>query len=161
MARPKTGLDRLVGDELFRRLCGTRALMDDAYEEPWDLRSLAREAGTSPFHYLRTFRQAFGKTPHDYLTGVRLARARAALVRGRSVTEVCFDVGFSSLGSFSTLFRRRLGVSPVVYQREVRRLAQVPLAYALMSIPFCFASRFAPPVPDRIAILEKRPLVRP
>jgi hypothetical protein len=92
---------------------------------------------------------------------VRLARAKERLRAGAAVTDVCLDVGFSSLGSFSQLFHRRVGVSPSRYQREVRTLVQVPMLYALFSIPFCFAAWFGPADTGKSATLEKRPAFWP
>ena len=146
--------------DLLRRLCRARdRLRDDPQEAP-ELRALARVAGVSGFHFLRRFRQAFGETPHEYLTRVRIEQAKAALRSGRTVTEVCFHVGFSSLGSFSTLFRREVGVSPSVYQRSVRVVAPSPGLIASVVVPFCFLQAFAPSA-SKIAILEKPLPFRP
>jgi hypothetical protein len=81
----------------------------------------------SSSHFTRQFEAAFGWTPHQYRIRWRLDRARELLAAGNhSVTEVCVEVGFSSLGSFSDLFRRRIGASPSAYQRRLRGLCQVP-----------------------------------
>src|SRR4051812_23042787 len=79
---------------------------------PLSIATLAREAALSPFHFPRLFRAAFGETPHQYLTGVRLERAKRLLLDGAPVTDVCLQVGFSSLGSFSALFAKRVGAPP-------------------------------------------------
>jgi AraC-like DNA-binding protein len=88
--------------------------------------SAAREASLSSFHFIRRFEAVFGETPHQFRTRERLAAARRLLARGHSVTDVCLDVGFSSLGSFSALFARRIGISPAAYQRSLRRSVYVP-----------------------------------
>ena len=149
---------RIVDGQLFGRLCQPRELIHDRYDDALDLATLARTAGVSRFHFLRSFAQVFGETPHQRLQRVRLEHAKERLRAGASVTEACFDVGFASLGSFSRLFHRRVGVSPQRYQRELRRLVQVPSAYALLSIPWCFASYFGSP---NSATLEKRPRFSP
>jgi AraC family transcriptional regulator len=78
-------------------------------------------AGLSPNHLLRMFKQAFGQTPHQYLTARRLERARHLLAHtDQPVTEICLSVGFASLGAFSWLFHRRVGVSPAEYRRQTR-----------------------------------------
>lgn len=112
---------------------------------------LAKQAGMSPYHFVRTFRHVFGKTPHQYLTGVRIDAAKNLLSGGDvSVTEACFEVGFASLGSFSSLFRRQVGRSPSAYQREVRAILQSPGIPRLTPIPMCFFTHFA-----QTAISEK------
>jgi AraC-like DNA-binding protein len=90
------------------------------------VRDAAREAGLSPFHFIRRFEAVFGETPHQFRTRERLAAAQRLLARGRSVTDVCLDVGFSSLGSFSALFTRKIGISPAAYRRSLRCSVYVP-----------------------------------
>jgi AraC-like DNA-binding protein len=85
------------------------------------IEALAREVRISPFHFIRRFEAVFGVTPHQYRIQVRLDRAKELLASGQlSVTAVCMEVGFSSLGSFSTLFTRRFGETPSAYRRRVR-----------------------------------------
>ena len=92
-------------------------LIDRDYAEPLDLDALAREAGYSRYHFARTFGQAYGETPRAYLTRRRVERAKTLLrTANLSVTEICFLVGFASLGSFSALFRRLVGQSPSTYR---------------------------------------------
>jgi hypothetical protein len=103
------------------------------------------EARLSPWHLLRAFRQTFGETPHNFLTRLRLERAQQLLtVTSRPVTEICFDVGFTSLGSFSSLFRRKVGLSPAEFRRLVRAWVTVPGRYPWAFVPFCFGQFFAP-----------------
>jgi AraC-like DNA-binding protein len=100
-------------EELWRRLHRGRDWLHAHAAEPASLAETARAACLSPHHFLRAFHRAFGVTPHRYLQRLRLERARALLARrDASVTEVCLAVGFASLGSFSALFRREVGVSP-------------------------------------------------
>ena len=149
-----------IDADLFRRLALARDLVCDGTDEPPDLRTLARTAELSPHHLLRVFRQTFGETPHECLTRVRLERAKASLRAGHSVTDACFDVGFSSLGSFSSLFRRRVGVAPREYQRSVRALVSSPGLLPAVTVPFCCLQAFAPSA-SAIAILEKPLPFRP
>ncbi|MGH9368396.1 MAG: helix-turn-helix domain-containing protein, partial [Thermoanaerobaculia bacterium] len=95
-----------------RRVERARQVLEERYAEPMPLERLAREAGMSPFHFARVFRQLAGAPPHRYLLGVRLRRARQALEQGRGVTETCFETGFSSLSHFIRQFRRAFGASP-------------------------------------------------
>ena len=123
----------------LRKLCQVRDWMRECYDEPLRLEDLSAEAALTSWHFLRAFRLAFGETPHDYLTRVRLERARDLLTTtSRPVTEICLDVGFSSLGSFSTLFRRETGLSPQQFRREVRSWVTVPGRYPWMFVPACF-----------------------
>lgn len=104
-----------------------RDLIDLRYAEHLDLAALAREAGYSKFHFARAFAAAYGETPRAYLTQRRLERAKNLLrVANLSVTEICFLVGFDSLGSFSTLFRRVVGQTPSAYRRESERRGGPP-----------------------------------
>ena len=95
-----------------------RDRMDRHYAEPLDIPGLAGVAGCSEAHFIRTFRAVFGETPHRYLQRRRVERAMALLRADRSVTDVCFEVGFNSLGTFSRTFAAIVGVSPSVYQKR-------------------------------------------
>jgi AraC-like DNA-binding protein len=112
---------RATREELYRRLHLARELAEMAYDTPLTLDDMARAAGLSPNHLLRTFKQVFGQTPYQYLVATRLARARQLLEHTEQpVTEICLAVGFASLGAFSWLFRQRVGVSPAAYRRQTR-----------------------------------------
>jgi AraC-like DNA-binding protein len=95
--------------------------MDRHYAQRLDIPALARAALTSDAHFIRTFKQTFGETPHRYLQRRRLERAMALLRETeRPVTEICLDVGFTSLGTFSRTFTRVLGMSPTAYRAAWR-----------------------------------------
>jgi len=97
----------LLRHEGFRRLCRARDLLLEMRESPLTIHELARDVQISPFHLIRQFEAVFGLTPHQFRQASRLELAKHLLATGeRSVTEVCMEVGFSSLGSFSVLFRR-------------------------------------------------------
>ena len=101
---------------LLRRV---RDRIDREYAKPLDVEALARSANMSAGHLSREFRRAYGESPYSYLMTRRIERAMALLRRGDlSVTEVCFEVGCSSLGTFSTRFAELVGMSPSVYRRE-------------------------------------------
>lgn len=105
-------------EETNRRMLRARDAMDRAYAEPLDIAALARIAHVSEWHFIRTFRATFGETPHRYLQRRRIERAMFLLrCTDRSVTEICFDVGFASLGTFSRTFRDVVGESPSAYRR--------------------------------------------
>jgi len=103
------------------------------------LADAAREAYLSPYHYHRLFARTFGETPLEFLTRLRIERAKRLLARERlPVTEVCRAVGYESLGSFSTRFRSLVGRSPSEFQREVRKLFPVPKLAVYRFAPACF-----------------------
>ncbi|GIM96138.1 helix-turn-helix domain-containing protein [Paractinoplanes toevensis] len=111
---------------LNRRLLRARDAIDRAYAEPLDVRAIAAVAHLSPAHFSRCFRTAFGETPHRYLQRRRIERAMRLLREtGRSVTGICSDVGFQSLGTFSRTFRDIVGETPSGYRRD-HRPAVVP-----------------------------------
>jgi AraC-like DNA-binding protein len=91
--------------------------MAASFAESLSLSDLARVACLSPSHFLRTFRELFGETPHAHLTSIRVAQAKDLLKGEDSVTEICARVGFESLGSFSLLFKREVGCSPVAFRK--------------------------------------------
>jgi AraC-like DNA-binding protein len=99
---------------------------------------IASEVGISQFHFIRQFEAVFGLTPHQFRIRSRLDRAKDLLALGHlSVTDICMEVGFSSLGTFSALFTRRIGTTPSAYRRRVRTIVQVPGVLASALIPGC------------------------
>src|ERR671927_1763479 len=101
--------------------------MRHAYGCPVSLPDVAAHANLSPYHFLRVYKRAYGETPHEFLTRLRIERAKALLARGsHNVTEACFEVGFSSMGSFSALFAGRVGLSPSEYRRYVTSSVAIP-----------------------------------
>ncbi|WP_320069144.1 AraC family transcriptional regulator [Micromonospora sp. RTGN7] len=106
-------------EESNRAMLRARDAMDRSYAELLDIPALARIAHVSEAHFIRTFRATFGETPHRYLQRRRVERAMYLLAQtDRDVTEVCFAVGFNSLGTFSRTFRRIVGESPTEYRRR-------------------------------------------
>jgi AraC-like DNA-binding protein len=123
-----------------RHLLRARDLADGRWSEPLSVTDMARVAGLSRAHFSRQFREAFGESPHRYLLTRRLERA-AALLRNtdRPVTEICFDAGWTSVGSFTTSFTRVHGVSPLVYR------AAFPPPRRLIRVPDCVARAYGRP----------------
>jgi AraC-like DNA-binding protein len=104
-------------EDLNRRLLRARDAMDRAYAEPLDVRAVAAVAHLSEAHFIRSFRAVFGETPHRYLQRRRVERSMFLLREtDRSVTDICFDVGFTSLGTFSRTFREIVGETPSGYR---------------------------------------------
>ena len=118
-------------EELNRRMLRARDAMDRSYAEPMDVVALARVASVSRAHFIRTFSATFGETPHRYLQRRRVERAMFLLrATGRNVTEICLDVGFSSLGTFSQRFHEIVGETPARY-RERGPIQPVPTCFAM------------------------------
>jgi AraC family transcriptional regulator len=113
-------------EELFRRLLAGRDYLHSHSSGPVSLDAVARAACLSPFHFHRGFTQAFQRTPHAYLTGLRLERARRAMESGSSVLEACLDAGFSSPSAFTRLFRSHYGEAPSAMRRKFARLSKNP-----------------------------------
>lgn len=128
----------------LRRLLRAHDQIRACYDEPLTIHALAATAGLSPYLFVRSFGEAFGKTPHDFLIDVRIGQAKQALARGESVTETCLAVGLTSLGSFSTMFKRRTGESPAAWQRRARAWVPVVGGIPQLWIPSCFARAFGP-----------------
>ncbi len=125
-----------AAEDTNRRILRARDAMDRAYAEQLDVPTLAAIAHVSPAHFIRTFRATFGETPHRYLQRRRVERAMFLLrTTDSSVTDVCMAVGFSSLGTFSRVFREVVGESPSAH----RRRGPLPPA------PSCFAMAWLRP----------------
>jgi AraC-like DNA-binding protein len=130
------------------RLRRVRDRIDREYAQPLDVEALARGVNMSAGHLSREFRRAYGEAPYGYLMTRRIERAMALLRRGDlSVTEVCFTVGCSSLGTFSTRFAELVGVPPSVYRREA--------AGATAGIPSCVAKQVTRPMRNREALVTE------
>ena len=126
------------------RLRRVRDRIDREYAQPLDVEALARGAHMSAGHLSREFRRAYGESPYSYLMTRRIERAMALLRRGDlSVTEVCFAVGCSSLGTFSTRFTELVGVPPSVYRRDGARVTA--------GMPSCIAKQVTRPIRNREA----------
>jgi transcriptional regulator GlxA family with amidase domain len=122
-----------------RSLSQAREFMRHAYWRPVSLPDVAAKANLSPYHFLRVHKRAYGETPHEFLTRLRIEKAKSLLARGNhNVTETCFEVGFSSLGSFSNLFACRVGLSPSEYRRYARSTISVPTTVRTLFVPSCF-----------------------
>jgi len=134
-------------EQLNRRMLRARDAIDRSYAQPLDITSLASVAHVSEAHFIRTFKATFGETPHRYLQRRRVERAMFKLVEtDRSITDICFDVGFSSLGTFSRTFHDIVGCTPSEYRRH-----EEP-----KPVPNCFTQAWSRPS----SFGEARPMVR-
>jgi AraC-like DNA-binding protein len=118
-------------EETNRRLLRARDAMDRAYAQPLDIPALARIACVSEAHFIRTFKATFGETPHRYLQRRRVERSMFLLREtDRTVTDICFDVGFTSLGTFSRTFSEIMGETPTAYRKR-GQAANVPTCFTM------------------------------
>ena len=139
-----------VKPEELRHLRRARDLIDREYARPLDVPALARAAFMSPAHFSRQFRAAYGETPYSYLMTRRIERAKTLLRRGDlSVTDVCFAVGCSSLGTFSTRFTELVGETPSAYRARNHEAAAV--------VPHCWAKLVTRPSRFREAQVSPAP----
>ncbi|MEA2646092.1 MAG: hypothetical protein QOE92_1175 [Chloroflexota bacterium] len=123
-------------EENNRRLLRARDAMDRTYAEPLDVAAVARYAHFSEAHFTRAFKETFGETPHRYLQRRRIERSMFLLREtDRPVTEICLDVGFTSLGTFSRTFREIMGQSPSTYRRRTD----------VYAVPTCFGMAYTRP----------------
>jgi AraC-like DNA-binding protein len=130
------------------RLRRVRDRMDREYDRALDVEALARDAHMSAGHFSRQFKLAYGESPYGYLMTRRIERAMALLRRGGlSVTEICFEVGCSSLGTFSTRFTELVGMSPTAYQSQAARTTD--------GLPACVVKQVTRPIRNREAALPQ------
>ncbi|MBA9072339.1 AraC-like DNA-binding protein [Flavobacterium gossypii] len=124
---------------LYRRIVQAKVFIDKCYAEKIDLNNISDEAYFSKFHFIRLFKTIYGKTPHQYLTSVRIEKAQQFLQQGKPVTEACSLVGFESPSTFSGLFTKLVGKTPSQYldthKERQAQIQQTPLAF----VPGCYA----------------------
>jgi AraC-like DNA-binding protein len=133
--------DRYPKVYLYRRIVNAKLFIDNHYAEKIDLDNIADEAFFSKFHFIRLFRTIYKKTPHLYLSLVRVEKAKLLLVQDITVAHACYAVGFESVSSFTGLFKRMVGQTPAAYQsrqhQKIIEIAKAPLKF----IPNCFAEK--------------------
>ncbi len=128
------------------RLRRARDRIGTGFAQPLPLESMAGPAEMSPFHFHRAFTRTFGETPLAFLTRRRMEEARRLLARTTlPVTEVCFEVGYESLGTFSSRFRERTGLSPSAYRRSLQRVFIVPELAPYTFVPACYLAFYGVP----------------
>ena len=139
---------------LYRRIVEAKLFIDRNYTQSIDVHAIANEACFSKYHFLRLFKKAYGKTPHQYLTSLRINEAKKQLsAPGVSVAQVCFALGFESQPSFTQLFKRRVGVTPRKFAQEQAERLQQQKAEPLTYVPSCFCRSVWL---EEIAIFDKK-----
>lgn len=124
---------------LYRRVVQAKLFIDQHYAGQIDLNAISDEASFSKFHFIRLFRDSYGKTPHQYLKHVRIEQAKELLKKGMPVSEVCYAVGFDSVSSFSGLFSRTVGSSPSAFMAQYQQMQQKIRQAPLFFVPGCYA----------------------
>lgn len=127
---------------LYKRIVQAKLFIDNNYSDNIDLDNISDEAYFSKFHFIRLFKNTYGKTPHQYLTSVRIEKAKQMLQLGKTVSFTCNALSFESLGSFSRLFKQVVGVSPSVYIEQQNEKRSRTKASPLSFIPNCFAQHY-------------------
>src|SRR5450432_802803 len=131
-------------DNIYERVVTAKMYMDDNFHEPLELEQISRQAYISRFHFHRLFTRIYRRTPHQYLTSLRLQQAKALLEKECiSITEVCNSVGFESLGSFSTLFKKQLGYAPQYYRNIAYLKKKLAEEQPKSFIPHCFIDSYS------------------
>jgi AraC-like DNA-binding protein len=124
---------------LYQRVVKAKLFIDNYWSEKIDLDNISDEAYFSKFHFIRLFKSIYGKTPHQYLTKVRMERSKQLLQQGRPVSEVCFLAGYDSISSFSALFTKTAGKTPSEYlaahKKRKNEIQTQPMAF----VPQCYA----------------------
>lgn len=128
-----------IAADVYKKIVAAKVFIDENFQEPIDLHRLSREACLSRYHFHRLFTRVYQKTPHQYLTQKRIEQARQWLAKEqRSITDICNHIGFESIGSFSTLFKKEIGHAPRDYREKAMLKEQQTLQQPRSFIPHCF-----------------------
>lgn len=127
-----------LNTNLYQRIVAAKIYIDENFHEPIDLELVSKQAFLSPFHFHRIFRQVYRHTPHQYITRKRMDKARDLLADNRPVSEVCNEVGFESLGSFSSLFKKEIGFAPTYFRNMACLKKLESQKNPAKFIPHCF-----------------------
>ncbi len=128
--------------DIYQRIVAAKVYIDDNYQDSIDLEQISKQAFLSRFHFHRLFRQVYKRTPHQYLTQKRLDKAKDLLSENKPVTDVCNEVGFESIGSFSVLFKKEIGFAPQYYRNMAYKKKMEQLAQPKKAIPHCFIESY-------------------
>lgn len=124
----------------YRKICLGRDYLAEHYTDSFSLTKTASYSCMSPYHFSRVFTKTFGESPYEYIARLRIEKAKNMLITENfSVSEICEEIGYSSVGSFSFLFREKTGMSPTQYRHRLWGLSSEPLRFPMQSIPLCYA----------------------
>jgi AraC-like DNA-binding protein len=128
--------------EIYQRIVEAKIFIDENYHEALDLERISQQACLSPFHFHRIFRRVYQRTPHQYLTRKRIDKAMDLLAENKAVVDVCNEIGFESIGSFSVLFKKEIGFAPQYYRNMAYRKKLEQQEQPRKAIPHCFIESF-------------------
>lgn len=127
----------------LERLHTSRDFIADNYQAQLSLSDIASQSYMSPYHFLRVFKNTYGETPNEFLIRLRIEQAKKMLItENYSISEVCEKVGYASLGSFSSLFFKHVGLPPTLYRRQLWALSTEAYCFPSQAIPACYAYHF-------------------
>ena len=128
--------------DIYQRIVAAKVYIDDNYQESIDLEQISKQAFLSRFHFHRLFRKVYQRTPLQYLTQKRLDKAKDLLTENMRVGDVCNEVGFESIGSFSVLFKKEIGFAPQYYRNMAYKKKMEQSAQPKKAIPGCFIDSY-------------------
>ena len=131
-----------LSSDLYQRIAAAKIYIDENFQETLDLQEISSKAYLSRFHFHRLFTRIYRRTPHQYLTQKRLDKAKDLLSENMPVTNVCNEVGFESIGSFSTLFKKEIGFAPQYYRNQAWLKKQQTKEQPKKFIPHCFIDQY-------------------
>jgi len=132
-----------ITTDVYQRIVSAKIFMDENFDQPLDLNIISRHSCISRFHFHRLFTRIYRKTPHRYLTQKRIDNAKQLLAENElSVSEICNNVGFESIGSFSILFKKEIGFAPQYYRNLAYQKKQLAKEQPKHFIPHCFIESY-------------------
>ena len=131
-----------LSPEIYQRIVSAKVFIDENYQEPINLDDVSEQAFFSRFHFHRLFTRIYRRTPHQYITQKRLSKAKDLLTENKSVSDVCNEVGFESIGSFSVLFKKEIGFAPQYYRNMAYKKKMEQQAEPKKAIPHCFIDQY-------------------
>jgi AraC-like DNA-binding protein len=131
-----------IAEELYERIVAAKVFIDENYQKQINLETISQNAFISPYHFHRLFSKVYKRTPHQYLTFKRIEKAKDLLAQNKPVIDVCNEVGFESLGSFSVLFKKEIGFAPTYYRNMAWLKKQQAKEEPKRFIPHCFVESY-------------------
>lgn len=132
----------MIKHSQYKKVCLGRDYLTKNYASCFDLGEVANYSCMSKYHFCRIFSEVFGESPYQYISKIRVDHAKRLLITSKlSINDICERVGYTSVGSFSLLFRKKTGMSPTQYRSKLWSLSKDPLSYPVHAIPSCYAHR--------------------
>jgi AraC-like DNA-binding protein len=131
-----------IAEDIYQRVVAAKLFIDDNFTDPIDLKEISSRAFLSRFHFHRLFTRIYRRTPHQYLTRKRIDKAKDLLAENKPVSDVCNEVGFESIGSFSVLFKKEIGFAPQYYRNMAWLKKQQAKEQPKKFIPHCFIESY-------------------